>query len=137
MSVAVKKTGRKSSRGLKRYRGGYRRKSHAISCCIQTTMMRFRKGQRHLSVGELFSGSVSAPPSSRGVIPCQAHLPGLMMRGLRGPEVLSPSAGVAAMTPLCNSCLMPLARNKARIRGTLRPHLTPATQHNAIGRVII
>lgn len=32
-----------------------------ISPMSSATMMRFRKGQRHLSVGEVFSGNVSPP----------------------------------------------------------------------------
>lgn len=125
-------------KGGKRYRRGCQRKSHTISPPTRgTTMMRFRKGQRHLSVGEVFSGSVSPPPSSWSVIPCHSHLPSLMMRGLGGPKVLAASSGVGHLTSLCNSCLMPLVRTKPCIRGTLRPHLTPAAQHNAIGCVII
>lgn len=69
--------------------------------------MRFRKGQWHPSVGEVFSGSVSPPPTFRNVILCHSHLPSLMMRGLRGTRCWLLPWGLGHLTPLCNSCLMP------------------------------
>lgn len=87
-------------------------KSHAIFPCVGTPMMRFRKGQWHLSVGEVFSRSVSPPPAFRNVIPCHSHLPSLMMRGLRGTRCWLLPWGLGHLTPPCNSCLMPLMRTK-------------------------
>lgn len=124
----------KGERGIE---GGCQGKSHAIFPCVGTTMMRFRKGQWHPSVGSVFSGSVSPPPSSWSVNPCHSHLPSLMMRGLGGPKVAAPTSGLGHLTPPCNSCLMPLVRTKPASVPHSDPTWPPPAQHNAIGRVII
>ena len=65
-------------------------------------MMRFGKGQRHLSVGEVFSGSVSLHPpplSSWSVIPCHSHLPGLMTRGPGEPRGAASLLGCGSFDP--------------------------------------
>lgn len=93
-----------------------------------------------------FSGSVFTPqpppPSSRSVNPCHSHLPRPDDEEEAGeePKVAAPTSGFSGvLTPPCNPRLMPpsWSRTKPRIRATLRPHLTPAAPHNAIGRVII
>lgn len=86
-------------RGKEVLRGGCQGKSHAIFPCVGTTMMRFRKGQWHPSVGSVFSGSVSPPPSSWSVNPCHSHLPSLMMRGLGGPKVGVSHLGFGSLDP--------------------------------------
>lgn len=93
-------------------RRGCQKKSHAIFPCVGMTMMRFRKGQWHLSVGEVFSGSVSPPPLLLKCHPVSLSSPQPDDEGAGGPKVLTPSSGLGHLTPPCNSCLMPLVRTK-------------------------
>lgn len=74
------------------------RKSHAIFPCVGTPMMRFRKGQWHLSVGEVFSGSVSPPPLYK-CHPVSLSSPKPDDEGAEGNKVLAPSKGFGSFDP--------------------------------------